>query len=362
MRLFLAAGAALSLAACYDTAAEPKAATDAKPAAEAPLTPNYAVQPLKVMASDNPEGQAIDKAEFIAGGKLDAAARKRLTIRLQVLLDRAHFSPGVIDGEAGENMRQAIAALERANALPVDGQVDAAVWAKLTADAQPVMTDYVITEEDVKGPFVAKIPTDYKAMAKLERLSYSGPLEALAEKFHMDEDLLKALNPEADFTKAGTTILVAAPGNGDLGAEVAKVEVDKAERETRAYAADGRLLAVYPATVGSTDMPTPEGEWEVLSVTEDPVWNYDPAKLNFGDKSAGKLTIPAGPNNPVGLVWIDLSKDTYGIHGAPNPEKVGKTDSHGCVRLTNWDAKALGRHVAKGTKVVFVGSETSSST
>ena len=137
--------------------------------------------------------------------------------------------------------------------------------------------------------------------------------------------------------------------------QVARIEVDKAEKELRAYDAAGKLVALYPATVGSSDMPTPAGEWEVLSVHEDPVWNYDPAKLNFGDKKAGKLTIPAGPNNPVGVVWIDLSKDTYGIHGTAEPETIGKTASHGCVRLTNWDAQTLAAAVQKGVKVVFVG-------
>ena len=170
----------------------------------------------------------------------------------------------------------------------------------------------------------------------------------------MDQDLLKALNPDVDFSKAGTKILVTAPMATPLP-QVERIEVDKAEKELRAYDAAGRLVALYPATVGSSDMPTPAGEWEVLSVHSDPVWNYDPAKLNFGDKSAGKLTIPAGPNNPVGVVWIDLSKDTYGIHGTAEPDTIGKTASHGCVRLTNWDAKTLGAAVHKGTKVVFVG-------
>jgi lipoprotein-anchoring transpeptidase ErfK/SrfK len=134
--------------------------------------------------------------------------------------------------------------------------------------------------------------------------------------------------------------------------------VDKARNQVRAYSTDGRLLASYPATVGSGDMPTPAGTWAVTNVTNDPHWNYDPRKLHFGDRSAGKLDIKPGPNNPVGVVWIDLSKDTYGIHGAPEPKLVGKTASHGCVRLTNWDARQLGAAVSKGTQVVFAGVET----
>jgi lipoprotein-anchoring transpeptidase ErfK/SrfK len=195
-------------------------------------------------------------------------------------------------------------------------------------------------------------------MAKMEKLNYATPLELLAEKFHMDEVLLQQLNPGVDFSKAGVKILVVSPPAEMLPAEVARVEVDKGRNQVRAYAADDTLLASYPATVGSGEMPTPDGEWAVNAVARNPTWNYDPAKLNFGDKKLGKLSIAAGPNNPVGSVWIDLTKDTYGIHGAPEPRLVGKTASHGCVRLTNWDARQLASAVKKGVKVVFVGSET----
>jgi lipoprotein-anchoring transpeptidase ErfK/SrfK len=193
-------------------------------------------------------------------------------------------------------------------------------------------------------------------MAKLKALSYTSPAELLAEKFHMDEALLRALNPGIDFARAGTKILVARPGADELPAKVARIEVDKAEREVRAFAADGKLLAVYPATVGSTARPAPAGEWAVRTVAPDPTWTYDPKRLTFGNK-ADKMTIAAGPNNPVGATWIDLTKDTYGIHGAPEPRQVGKVDSHGCVRLTNWDVRELGAAVEKGTKVVFLGVE-----
>lgn len=352
MRPLFAAASVLCLAACYqpaENAPAPDASANAQPAAAVvPVAPT-------ITASTNPKGQAIDAAQY-AEGQMAEGAQQQLLIKAQVLLDRAHFGPGVIDGKPGENFRQALAAFEKAKGMTSDGKLDAESWAALTRDAQPVMQDYVIADADVAGPFLDRLPDpkDYKGMAKLEKLSYTSPLEALAEKFHMDQALLKALNPDADFSKAGTKILVAAPTSAGLP-QVARIEVDKAEKELRAFDAAGTLLAVYPTTVGSSDMPTPAGEWEVLSVHEDPVWNYDPSKLNFGDKSVGKLTIPAGPNNPVGLVWIDLSKDTYGIHGTPDPEKVGKTASHGCVRLTNWDALTLAKAVQKGVKVVFVG-------
>ena len=350
-----AAGSILALAACGEPAPggktqEAKAALPAPAVTTAPL----AVPPIEPSAS--PLAQAIDKAEFSPQPQSPTATRDML-IRAEVLLSRAHFSPGVIDGRDGGNLKNAVSAYERANNMPEDGKLDSDLWKLLVADTAPSVTDYVITDADVAGPYTEAIPKDYTEMAKLDRLTYTSPAEMLAERYHMDEALLRVLNPDANFGVAGTRIVVAAPGPDTLPAAVTLVEVDKARNQVRAYSADNRLVASYPATVGSSDMPTPAGTWAVNSVTNDPHWNYDPKKLNFGDKSAGKLDIKPGPNNPVGATWIDLTKDTYGIHGAPEPKLVGKTASHGCVRLTNWDARQLGSAVTKGTKVVFVGEE-----
>lgn len=333
----------------------------AGPQAKAPAAPVAAAAPAAA-PSVSPLAGPIDQAQWsapAAGSQAaDPQAAQRVMIRAQVLLDRARFSPGVIDGKPGENVRQAIAAFEAAQGLPVDGQLDAEVWRALTAaDPGPAMQDYTITAADVAGPFVAEIPEDYEQMAKLETLAYANPLEALAERFHMDQDLLAALNPGVDFSRPGTVILAARPGADTLAAEVARIEVDKAEREVRAFAADGRLLAVYPATVGSASRPAPSGEWAVRTIAPEPTWSYDPKRLTFG-QAGDKLTIAAGPNNPVGSIWIDLTKDTYGLHGTPDPAHVGKAESHGCVRLTNWDAEELGSGVKKGTKVAFVGAAT----
>lgn len=280
-------------------------------------------------------------------------------VRVQVLLARAHFSPGVIDGQAGGNLRNAVSAYERAHDLPVDGQLDDKVWNALTtADQAPAITSYVITDADVKGPFLKVIPKDdYPAMAKLDRVGYTSPLEGLAERFHMDEALLKSLNPGADFAVAGVRILVAAADAPALSDKVEAIEVDKAVRQVRAFAADGRLLAVYPASVGSTERPAPNGQFAVKAVATDPTYTYDPKRLTFGDRSAGKLTIKPGPNNPVGVAWIDLTVPTFGLHGAPDPRLVGKHASHGCVRLTNWDVIELAKAVKTGAKVTFVGRE-----
>ena len=300
--------------------------------------------------------EPIDTAEWKAE-PVTPQAKKDALLRAEVLLARAKFSPGVIDGQDGDNLRNAISAFEMAHQLPVDGKMSPAVWAALSKDAQPALTDYVITPEDVKGPFLAKVPTDMAQMAKLPAMSFTGPVQKLAERFHMDPALLKSLNPGADFNAAGTRIVVAAVGTDRLKVPVSRIEVDKTKRQVRAYGPGDLLVAVYPATVGSAERPAPSGEWAVRAVAPNPTYTYDPSRLTFGKASNGKLTIPPGPNNPVGSTWIDLTKDTYGIHGTPDPRLVGKTASHGCVRLTNWDVRQLSQAVKKGTKVDFVGTE-----
>jgi len=286
-------------------------------------------------------------------------ARRNALIRAEVLLSRAHFSPGVIDGQDGGNLKNAIAAYEMANQLPADGKMNEPVWSALGKDPRPALTDYVITAEDVQGPFLSTVPKDMAEMAKLPALSFTGPIQELAQRFHMDEGLLKALNPGADFSAAGTSIVVAAVGPEKLAMPVTRIEVDKTQRQVRAYGAADILLAVYPATVGSAERPAPSGNWAVRAVASNPTYTFDPSRLTFGKASEGKLTIKPGPNNPVGSTWIDLTKDTYGIHGTPDPRMVGKAASHGCVRLTNWDVRQLSLSVMKGTKVDFVGGETS---
>jgi len=363
----LVAGASLLLlAACSDsgtkTAAQSPPAAPTTPDISAkidgpvPETPALPVDTPLIVESMSPTAQPIDKADWTAE-PVTPEARRNALIRAEVLLARAHFSPGVIDGQDGGNLKNAVGAFEAAHNLPVDGVMNADVWAALAKDTQAALTDYTITADDVKGPFVAKIPTDMVEMAKLDALSFTSPTEALVEKFHMDEALLKKLNPGVDFGVAGTKIVVAALGPDKLPATVTRIEVDKGLRQIRAYGAKDVLLAVYPATVGSTERPAPEGEWAVRTVAPNPTYTYDPSRLTFGKASSGKLTIKAGPNNPVGATWIDLTKDTYGIHGTPDPRLVGKTASHGCVRLTNWDVRQLSQAVKAGTKVAFLGVE-----
>jgi lipoprotein-anchoring transpeptidase ErfK/SrfK len=283
-----------------------------------------------------------------------------LLVRAQVLLDRAHVSPGSIDGRNGSNFAEALRAYQTAHGLPASGTLDGPAFAALVkADPAPVVQSYVITADDVRGPFIGALPNGFQAQAKLPSLGWLNPAQELAERFHMSPKLLQALNPGADFGQAGTQIVVTAPSSAPLAAEVARLEIDKTARAVRAYGADGALLAVFPASVGSEERPAPSGELKVLGVSRDPTYVYDPSKLTFGPKHAGKLTLKPGPNNPVGVVWIALSKATYGVHGSPDPDAVGKHQSHGCVRLTNWDAWTLGEAVKPGVTVDFVGTDSS---
>jgi len=282
---------------------------------------------------------------------LFAGERDPQVLAVQIMLDRAQHSPGVIDGYMGGNTRRAIRAYQRANGLPVTGNIDSGLLQKLSTSSGNLLTRYTITRDDVDGPFY-DVPSGFAAKAKVERTSYESPAELLAEKFHMSLGFLKTLNPNADFGRAGEEILVVSPGPDKPQAKVSRIEVDKSGNELRAFASNGKLVATYPTTVGSSIHPSPNSTLEVLAVAPDPTYHFDPENRSWGPEH--EFTIPPGPNNPVGSVWIDLSRDGYGIHGTPNPKLIGKTSSHGCVRLTNWDATELSEAVSKGTTVTFV--------
>ncbi len=297
-------------------------------------------------------------------------------LRIQVMLDRAGFSPGAIDGRIGPSTRKALEAYQK--------QVG-----KTAEEPFEPLTSYRIAAEDVAGPFVKEIPADLTDQAKLPHLGYRSAVEALAERFHTTPTLLQRLNPRAQFAE-GEDIVVPnveplvppAPeqkpqasgrGRGREGSGTADkagkapaadkagkapagdvvVTVSKSTSALTVTDAAGRTLMYAPVTTGSENDPLPLGEWKVNGVSLNPTFNYNPKLFWDADPSHAKAKIPPGPNNPVGLVWIDLSKEHYGIHGSPEPTTIGKSESHGCVRMTNWDALKLAGMVKPGTRVVF---------
>ena len=306
------------------------------------------------VAAEALNADTVNQAQVSPKSKARTAASAVL-LRAQVLLDRANFSPGVIDGKSGENARQAIAAFQKARGLRAEGKLDQETFAKLVeTGSEPALIAYKIGEADVKGPFVAIMPKDLEHMAELDHLGYASPLELLSEKFHASEALLKALNPGQTFEAAGATITVPNVRAGRTTGKVVKIEIDKPAKGLRAFGPGGELVAYYPASVGSKEKPAPSGTYKVRRAMFNPTYTYDPKFAFKGVKAKEKVEIAEGPRNPVGSVWIDLNKDTYGIHGTAHPETIGKTESHGCVRLTNWDATELAHMVSKATVVAFL--------
>ena len=300
------------------------------------------------------DATAINNAEL--GSKAPAQDKiAAVTVKAQVLLDRALFSPGEIDGKLGENAQKALKAFAEVNNLATDKPLTPEIWTMLSGNNKdPVIVEYTITLNDVKGPFLKKLPAKMEAMKDLKALSYINPRQAIAEKFHMGEGLLAALNPGQKFDRAGESILVANVRNKQTKLAIGRIEVDKVRQTVRAFDPSGTLIGFFPATVGSEEKPTPSGSLKVVSTDANPNYRYHPEYKFKGVKTTKPFDIKPGPNNPVGSYWIGLSAEGYGLHGTPNPSKVSKAESHGCVRLTNWDAVLLGTNVKKGTPVVFV--------
>lgn len=270
----------------------------------------------------------------------------------QILLDRAGTSPGVIDGRAGSNVDKAIAAYFEATGKSLNPSDEAQINAELEATGGPAFTEYTITNEDVGRFYLAAVPNDYSEKAKLPEMAYVSPREMLAEKFHIDENYLQEINPGISFRQPGEIIRVPNLGKHKR-AKVARIIADKGRKQVRGYDENGRLVVAYPSTIGSADNPSPSGIVTVERIAVNPNYTYNP-KINFKQGNNDKvLIVPPGPNGPVGTVWIALSKPTYGIHGTPDPSRIGKTSSHGCIRLANWDAEELAKLVKPGVTVEF---------
>ena len=304
-----------------------------------------------------------------------AAADSAQVLAVQVALDRAGFSPGEIDGRAGTKTRLALSAFQKSTNLQPTGVVNEETLGALRAPAEPVL-NYTITAQDVAGPFIDEMPRDLMESAKLQALAYTSPLEALAEKFHASPALLQTLNPGATWA-GGETIKVpnvepfeiptkpeksavaskpaatAKPAAGTPPAAAALEIVISGETKTLVVLDGGNVVMHAPVTIGSEKDPLPIGNWKVTGISWNPTFNYNPDLFWDADPTHAKAKIPAGPNNPVGVVWVDINKEHFGLHGTPEPGTIGRTESHGCIRLTNWDATRLGRLVSAGTKVTI---------
>jgi lipoprotein-anchoring transpeptidase ErfK/SrfK len=315
----------------------------------------------------------------VAASTPPSGANGAQALAIQVALDRAGFSPGEIDGQAGAKTRLALSAFQKANNLPSTGTPDEPTLAALRVAQEPAIS-YTISQQDVAGPFIASMPKDMMAAAKLAALGYTSALEALAEKFHSSQAFLRRLNPGASWT-AGEVIKVpgvepfevpskaaptkstsrgtgakpptAATGTAGTSSNAVEVVLNGATKSLTVRDSTGHVLMYAPVTTGSEHDPLPIGDWKVVGVSWNPTFNYNPDLFWDANPTHSKAKIPPGPNNPVGVVWIDIDKPHFGLHGTPEPSTIGRTESHGCVRLTNWDATKLAKLVTPGTKVTI---------
>jgi lipoprotein-anchoring transpeptidase ErfK/SrfK len=309
-----------------------------------PLHAKSARVPLNATAVNKASGNPV----------LSAPSQKSAAVlRAQILLDRAHFSPGEIDGSFGATTRGAVAAFNLAKKTMAGARVNAATWRALNLDAAPAIVAYTLTAADLAGPFTP-MPEEMADQAKLPALGYENLAEALGEKFHASPALLAALNPGKKLDRAGVVIQVPSVTRPPLEKTAGmSIRVSRKKGAVEAVDEKGVVVARYPATTGSVHDPLPLGNWKINGVAWNPPYNYNPDLFWDAEASEKKVKLAPGPNSPVGVVWIDLSKPHYGIHGTPVPSTIGKTSSHGCIRLTNWDATELAKMVTPGMPAIL---------
>ena len=297
-------------------------------------------------------------------------------MHVQVILDHLGFSPGVIDGRDGKSLAAALKGFQEAQNLPKTGKVDAATLRGLYPyrALRPTRT-LALSAEMLAGPFVNPLPKDPQAQAKLPTLGYRSQMEKLAEMFHTTPQVLLALNIPTTRLSVGSKVVFPGVAPASLAydaklpedwrrtllslnvdatqPEGAKIVVDKSDDVLRVLDKEGKLVGQFQATMGSTHDPLPIGTWTIKGASYNPPFYYNPDLFWDAKSSAKEAKLPPGPNGPVGVIWLDLSKPHYGIHGTPSPETIGRAESHGCIRLTNWDAARLSLMVKPGTPAVF---------
>ncbi|MDZ4816776.1 MAG: L,D-transpeptidase family protein [Verrucomicrobiota bacterium] len=308
-------------------------------------------------AGTSETGTATNTFAFKSKGK---ALTFKEMIAVQTLLDRNNFSVGQIDGSTGGKTTAAVKAWQTKSQLPVTGQIDDATLQSL-GDPSMVFTTYTVTAED--GADLAQVPKTWKGKSEQKQLGYETVLEKLSERFHLSEKALKKLNVAAKWpTPAVGTVLTVpsvGPASGaPVSVAVSALEINQKDKTVTLRDTAGGVIGMFPCTIAKQKGKQLTGEHQIVNIVRNPDYTFDPELFkNDSEEAKGmkeKLTIPAGANGPVGTTWIGLNKDGFGIHGTPNPELIGKAASHGCIRLTNWDAEKVAGLSAKGMPVRIV--------